>query len=624
MNCVDRQPSMSTRCVRRTSHPSLPPSTKLRLFLSIALLALTSAIQPKEVSAFVTSPRRHVTNTIEQPVLSLTIDQQRRRRRNAAANHSSLQKQKHQYYIFGAAAVNTKKLYTRQFEISTQKSPSNDDESSKELQEEEEEEEVENINEQYDYTNHIPKTGYSLSDTLENSSPENKERFVTTLTPIITGIISTTYDNNMNEEKVLEFQYDEDGFPIGYTQETKDEEKKQDEEGEDGRSTRHQGVARIDTISTLGNAGEEPVRWLVSLEDDNTYDESVNKRQHKESYAMIDLPPYSDKLANDIRFFMDPTYNTTTTTTEKDSGTRGASLDMILLTNQQCIHYDNSPGVYVTRKSDLSKWKKAFPLAEVIMYRLDIPRECRDQVTQVLDGYGPWGWVEEENVDEEVEGGDCKKKKFVETGRPLTIEEWDDDTKTKVLTQGEMPPDDQLDDEDGNSSSDDDDDNALYTPEAIRQRESNHRLLAVYTPGSTFGSVTYIFPKRGICCSGHALPIESSGNTATIEYDDNDEEDDDSDFATTTRSSSSPIPPQGPRLDYQGYLASSASRPRQMSSASSLINTYIDRFRVILPARGDVVFLDSDVDTRKRELMEMVGLYQKISDIYSRLGIVEK
>ena len=202
MNCVDRQPSMSTRCVRR-SHPSLKPSMKL-LFLSIALLALTSAIQPKEVSAFVTSPRRHVTNTIGQPVLSLTIDQQRRRRRNAAANHSSLQKQKHQYYIFGAAAVNTKKLYTRQFEISAQKSPSNDDESSKELQEEEEE--VENLNEQYDYTNHIPKTGYSLSDTLENSSPENKERFVTTLTPIITGIISTTNDNNM-EEKVLEFQF---------------------------------------------------------------------------------------------------------------------------------------------------------------------------------------------------------------------------------------------------------------------------------------------------------------------------------------------------------------------------------------------------------------------------------
>ena len=629
------------------------------LLLSIAFLA-QSAIKSKVVSAFTTAaPRRHVTNIIGQQ--SSTIHQMKVR--NNANQFSSLQKLKHQYhYIFGAVATITNtnnKLYastgdenngedisdnnTSQVTSEGTASTFTGDESS----EEEQEEVIENLNEQYDYTNHIPKTGYSLSDTLENSSPENKERFVTTLTPIITGINSANNDNMKEEKVVLEFQYDQDGFPIGYNaQETKydkEEKNKNKDEGEEDGTTskRHQGVARIDTISTLGNAGEEPVRWLVSLDHDDTYndegssnEEEVNKR--KESYAMIDLPPYSDKLANEIRFFMDPTYNTTTTSTEKDSSggtiinnaSKGgsASLDMILLTNQQCIHYDNSPGVYVTRKSDLNKWKKAFPLAEVIMYRLDIPRECRDQVTQVLDGYGPWGWdeKEEENDDEEVDeggeeqGGDTsKKKKFVENGRPLTIEEWP-----------ELPPDDQLDDdeEDGNSSSSDDgddaDDNALYTPEAIRQRENNHRLLAVYTPGSTFGSVTYIFPKRGICCSGHALPIESSGNTATIEYDDNGEDDDDPDFAT--RSSSSPIPPQGPRLDYQGYLASSASRPRQMSSASSLINSYIDRFRVILPARGDVVFLDSDVDKRKRELMEMVGLYQKISDIYSRLGIVEK
>jgi len=84
------------------------------------------------------------------------------------------------------------------------------------------------------------------------------------------------------------------------------------------------------------------------------------------------------------------------------------------------------------------------------------------------------------------------------------------------------------------------------------------------------------------------------------------------------------IPPQGPRLDYQGYLATSASRPRQMSSALSLINRYIDRFRVVCPARGDMVFLNDEEGTRKRELMESVGLYQKIGEIYGRLGIVEK
>lgn len=447
----------------------------------------------------------------------------------------------------------------------------------------------------------IPKTGISLSDQLETKSPENYERFETTLTPIVTGIISSNSDE---DEKKIEFDYDDDGFPIGY------KEIKEDTDADDEKdSSRHQGVARIDTISTLGNAGEEPVRWLVSL-DDTSNKESDDK---KESFALIDLPPYSDRLVNDIRSFMDPEYNNSTTVSASSSSddtssssSSKSSLDVILLTNQQCIHYDTSPGVYVKRKSELTKWKKAFPNAQVVMYRLDIPRECREEVTQVLDGYGPWGW-------EEVE----EKNKFVETGRPLTIEEWDDDTKTKVLTQGELPPDDQVDNEEdsSNDTTNSIEEDELYSSEAIRKREENYRLLAVYTPGSTFGSVTYILPQRGICCSGHALPIESSGNTA---IENNYDEDDDYSI-----SSSSPVPPQGPRLDYQGYLASSASRPRQMSSASALISSYIDRFRVVLPARGDIVFLDSDENTRKRELMESVGLYQKVSDIYNRLGIVE-
>ena len=82
-----------------------------------------------------------------------------------------------------------------------------------------------------------------------------------------------------------------------------------------------------------------------------------------------------------------------------------------------------SPIFYVTLKSDLTKWKQAFPKVHVIMYRLDVPRGCRDMVTQVLDGYGPWGYDEEDGVD------GCR---FVETGRPLTIEEWDNDTKSSL------------------------------------------------------------------------------------------------------------------------------------------------------------------------------------------------
>ena len=47
---------------------------------------------------------------------------------------------------------------------------------------------------------------------------------------------------------------------------------------------------------------------------------------------------------------------------------------------------------------------------------------------------------------------------------------------------------------------------------------------------------------------------------------------------------------------YQGYLATSASRSRQMSSA--LI-------------KGELDDLGSDEDSRKREFLENVGLYEK-------------
>lgn len=431
---------------------------------------------------------------------------------------------------------------------------------------------------------------------------DNKELFETVLTPI-GGVYSSSNVGGglLGDDDVEEFEYDVDGFPIAVKKKKKNESDEEDE---------HDGIARIDTISNFG--GMEPVRWIVSLGDK---DDATSSSSH----VMIDLPPYSDKLANEIRQFMNPDFNTTTTTAaESGNKSNRGTLDAILLTNQQCIHYDNSPGVYVTRKSDLTKWKKAFPEAKVVMYRLDIPRECREEVTQVLDGYGPWGWKEEEEGGEE--GGGMT---FVETGRPLTIEEWDEDTKSRVLKNGELPPDDEgIFDSDGESAADNDgdvvdDEDAMYSEEAIRQREEQHRLLAVYTPGHTFGSVTYIFPKRNLCCSGFALPLESSSSVMDNNYYEDDDDDDNG------SSSSGSLPPIGPRLDYQGYLATSASRPRQMSSALSLINRYIDRFRVVLPARGDIVFLDSNEERRKRDLMESVGLYRKMSDIYSRLGIVE-
>ena len=209
-------------------------------------------------------------------------------------------------------------------------------------------------------TENIPRTGYSLADRMENT--ENVERFVTTLTPI---------DNN-HPSVMLDIQYDVDGFPIGYRSESSE------------TIDENWGVARIDTVSSLGNAGEEPVRWLISTGERNFNFNNDSEDMNIQSYAMIDLPPYSDTLADEIRSFMDR--NSDQDENSINVTKRKGNLDVILITNGQCIHYDKSPGVYVTRKSDLTKWTTAFPNANVIMYRLDIPRDCREVVTQVLDG----------------------------------------------------------------------------------------------------------------------------------------------------------------------------------------------------------------------------------------------
>jgi len=196
-----------------------------------------------------------------------------------------------------------------------------------------------------------------------------------------------------------------------------------------------------------------------------------------------------------------------------------------------------------------------------------------------LDGYGPFA---------------ASNATFVETGRPLVHEAWDHDVAQDVLS-GKPPPDDD------SKAMNEDADNDQYTPEAIRQREQGKRILAVYTPGHTFGSMSYVFPEIKVCCSGFTLPIEDN------------REDENPGMDST-----------GPALDCRGYITTSkAGITRQMESARNLVNNYIDRFDVILPSRGDPLFLDSDnVSERKQSVMEILQQYEKIGKIYEDLGIL--
>jgi hypothetical protein len=80
--------------------------------------------------------------------------------------------------------------------------------------------------------------------------------------------------------------------------------------------------------------------------------------------------------------------------------------------------------------------------------------------------------------------------------------------------------------------------------------------------------------------------------------------------------------PTGPALDCRGYITTSkAGITRQIESARYLINNYCDRFEVILPSRGDPMFLDEKEDKRKSFLLGVIDQYKRIGDIYEKLGI---
>ena len=329
-------------------------------------------------------------------------------------------------------------------------------------------------------------------------------------------------------------------------------------------------AAQLITTTTFSGSFE-PVRYLVALSPPNNTDDTFAK---KTDYVLVDIPPYSKQLVDQINEYM-IMYN--------------GQLRMIVSTNRNSIHYDEAPAIYSTRRTDLDLWCCAYPNVKIVAYRLDIPRDCRYAVTQVLDGYGPFALQENQWND---------TFHFVESGRPLSVVEWDHAVSQGAFT-GQPVPDD-MEVETGIKGSNDDD--GMYSPQAIRKREEDKRLLAIYTPGYTFGSVTYIFPESELCCSGFAIPVEDN------RFDDNQG------IGGST----------GPALDCRGYMANSKNRKRHFESAKNLVNTYIDRFSVILPARGDPLFLDSDESERRDLLLETISQYEKIGSIYQQLGIISK
>lgn len=317
------------------------------------------------------------------------------------------------------------------------------------------------------------------------------------------------------------------------------------------------GVAQIVTKATKGSF--DPIRYLVALTPPSDVDEDGIPTEPQQ-YVMTDIPPYSDQLASMIRKYI---------------GSEG-QLVGICMTSKNGVHYDEGPGVFTNRQSDLSDWKSVFPGLAVVGYRLDIPRDCSPKITQKLNGYGPWAWNDENEV-------------FEESGQPLIVKEWDTQSIKTMLNKGIVPP----------QEDEDEDDVGEHTPESIKEKEAGKRLLAVFTPGHTHGTLSYVFPETNVVVSGFTIPVEDSGAVNQGQF-------------------------AGPAMDARGYITTSgAGMTKQMESARQLVNTYGDRFGIVLPSRDDPLFLDElSVQDRKSAILRIIDQYDEIGQIYSQLGIL--
>jgi hypothetical protein len=331
-------------------------------------------------------------------------------------------------------------------------------------------------------------------------------------------------------------------------------------------------AAQIVTTATAGSF--EPVRYMIGLskkveEGADTADDKTTSKDD-DDFVMMDAPPFSKQLKAEMQKYMGPK----------------GRLSAILVTCRDSIHYNDAPGVFTIRRADLLKWHKAFPDTAIVAYRLDIPRDCRDSVTQRLDGYGPFA------LDETSSSNNVT---FIETGRPLTYEAWDHDVTEDIFAGKQTPPDDDEVLVEGEAVEQDKD----YSPEGIRSREEGKRVLAVFTPGRSYGSVSYIFPEIKLCASGFTVPVEDSRSEENMGLES-----------------------AGPALDCRGYITTSrAGISRQMESARNLVNTYGDRFNVLLASGGDPFFLDGDTKERQQEVLDVIDQYEKIGQIYEQLGI---
>jgi len=348
-------------------------------------------------------------------------------------------------------------------------------------------------------------------------------------------------------DNVDDYDYDQDINESPIVDQDLNDSHKEDNDDEKMKSvlTELEGYkVPLASIST----SDLPTQYIVCLPESDGKD-----------FVMIDVPPFSLELFDSLQKFMEE---------------KNGNIKAILITNANSVHDAKVSGMYSSPTSDLSYWLEAFDPDEngssegsssgikVIMHRLDIKRHYSKKITQVLDGYGPWAW-------------DTSQQEFVESGIPLTVMDWDDDKIEEFMRTDSVG----------------DDDSPEKLQEKIRSNEEGKQILAIYTPGHTSGSMSYVFPVADLVVSGFTIPSLSGGEES--------------------------------RLDYKGYITTNRGTfEKQVESASLLKDNYIDRFSLVLPSRGTIINFLGKSEQEKNDLLSgMIDQFLKVGKLYDSFGI---
>ena len=77
-------------------------------------------------------------------------------------------------------------------------------------------------------------------------------------------------------------------------------------------------------------------------------------------------------------------------------------------------------------------------------------------------------------------------------------------------------------------------------------------------------------------------------------------------------------------MDYRGYVTTSEAIGLQMKSAREVVEIYGDRFKTMLPSKGNIQYMGYlTTEERKGALLDVIDQFDEIGKAYSQVGTAD-